>query len=96
MSFIKYAMQSTCERAEKMKNRYKHRWNVSYKFNNVRQQKQESLQQFVLDSTPDEIQKIFDKMIVKRKWRTYMLAGWKHRMVLAEDVRNLYFGVIQE
>jgi hypothetical protein len=84
------------EQAEKMKNKNKHRWNVSYKFNNVQQQKQESLQQFVLDSTPDEIQKIFDQMIVKRKWRTYMLAGWKHRMVLAEDVRNLYFVVIQE
>jgi hypothetical protein len=33
-------------------------------------------------------------MIVKRKWRAYMLAGWKHWMVLAEDVRNSYFGVV--
>jgi hypothetical protein len=62
------------ERTKKMKNKYKHRWNVSYKFNNFRQLNQESLQQFVLDSTSDEIQKIFDQMIVKRKWRTYMFS----------------------
>ncbi len=81
-------------RAENIRNGYKHRWNKSYEFNNLQQEKQKSLSQFVLDCTPEEIQKIFDQMIVKRKWRTYMLAGWKHRMVLAEVVRNFYFGVV--
>jgi hypothetical protein len=47
----------------------------------------------VLDCKTDEIQKIFDQMIVKWKWRGYMLAGWKHRMGLVDDVRKFYFGV---
>ncbi len=83
-------------RAESIRHGSEHYWKeYSYKTNTYKYKKQQLLRQFVLDCTPEEIQKIFDQMIVKRKWRTYMLAAWKHRMVLAEEVRNFYFGVVQ-
>jgi hypothetical protein len=82
-------------RAESTRHENEGLWKeYSYETNNYKQVKQHLLRQFVLDCTPEEIQKIFDQMIVKRKWRTYMLTAWKHRMVLAEEVRNLYFGVV--
>lgn len=81
------------EHATEMKNENKHRWTDKKKFSNVREENQERLQRFVLDSTPDEIQKFFDKMIVTMKWRNYILKWWQKWMFPSKQEKNHYFGV---